>query len=155
MTKRSAEQVGFTLVEALLTIVILAVVIGFAAPGMRTLALAQNVKSTSFDLHATLTLARSAALTRNIDVAVTPLADNWASGWVVRDADGVELRRDIRPASVAISGPSALTFSPTGRPHPAGTPFSVSSSELDPSQQRCVRLSLNGRTRATRGACTT
>jgi type IV fimbrial biogenesis protein FimT len=145
---------GFTLIEALITLAILAILVSLAGPAMRDLILAQRVKNATYDLHAALDLARSTALTRNIDIVLAPEPAGWSAGWVIRDANGIELWRENSIASISISGPGSVTFQPNGRPSSTATPFALSAAELGTSYHRCIRLQLNGRAHTNPGVCT-
>ena len=74
---------GFTLVELLVVMAIAVVLLGVAAPSLRDIILAQRVKNASFDVFASITSARSEAITRNVPVTIAPAGGNWSNGWLV------------------------------------------------------------------------
>ncbi len=91
---------GFTLLEMLVALTLLAVLAAAAAPSFSGL-LQSNLAATHADaLMTSLTLARSEAIKRNLRVTLCKSADgascttagDWAQGWLVfvdRDANGV------------------------------------------------------------------
>ena len=73
---------GFTAVELLVTIAILAVLSTLAAPSMTSLIESWRVRQAAEDLQSSLYLARSEAIKHGGDVTLT--ADsNWSSGWKI------------------------------------------------------------------------
>jgi type IV fimbrial biogenesis protein FimT len=92
-------RAGFTLIEMMVAISVVAILIGVAAPGLRDFML--NVRLTGYanDLLTTLMLARSEATKRDVRVSVCARKKNhdgecangqqWNNGWmVVIDANG-------------------------------------------------------------------
>ena len=85
---------GFTLLEALVTVAVIAVVIGAAAPAYGTWTDRQRVESSAARLAATLGAARADAIRFASPVALCASADGascaggWADGWLAfRDDD--------------------------------------------------------------------
>ncbi len=86
---------GFTIIELMITVGILAVVAAFAAPTFTSMVQRNKMDKVRDDLFADLVLARSEALARNKPVtvcatsnptAVSPTCSNsnsWATGWLV------------------------------------------------------------------------
>jgi len=143
---------GFTTVELMVTVAILAVLTAIAVPSLRGLVQQQRVKTASFDIYAGLILARSEAIKRNASVTVTPTGADWAAGWTTADANGAIAKQD--PFSgVTIAGPGTVTFNGMGRLSGAATSFSISSTSVDASKFRCVSLDISGRPVTKEGAC--
>jgi type IV fimbrial biogenesis protein FimT len=144
---------GFTIVEMIVAIGVLCIVIALAGPAMSGMITTQQVRSASQDVYASLTIARSEALTRNTSVTVEPLLGDWAKGWTVTDAGGTVLRRQDAYPRITLSGPARVVFNGDGRPDSIATPFSFAASNLDTPNHRCVRLRLNGRSSISSGGC--
>lgn len=144
---------GFTVVELAIVVAIISVLVYLLGPSMSRMVVSQRLKNASFDLASTLSLARSEALTRNLNVTVSPVTENWADGWTVTDANGGVLRRQSAYDRIAVSGPVRITFTGDGRPDTTATPFAATSTEVEASLYRCVRLRLNGRAYVAKGAC--
>jgi type IV fimbrial biogenesis protein FimT len=95
--KRRAR--GFSLLELMIALTMLAILVGLAAPSYRAFTRNNTVTAAHNDLVTSLTLARSEALRRNRTVSVCASADgascgdatNWNTGWIAftdRDAAG-------------------------------------------------------------------
>ena len=104
------RQRGFTLIEAMVVVALLAIVGAIAAPSFRSFIATMNSKSAAFDLINDLSLARSEAIKLNANVQVVPIGSDWAKGWRVMQGANVlhveaknsgELRQVIRIAAGA------------------------------------------------------
>jgi type IV fimbrial biogenesis protein FimT len=144
---------GFTLIEALVVMAILAILVGVAAPAMSGLVVGQQLKTAGYDLSSSIVLARSEALTRNVSVTVAPPDGNWAHGWTITEAGGTVIRRQNAYPRVTLTGPATLIFSGDGRPNTTAIPFAVTASDANASSYRCVRIRTNGRPILAAGAC--
>lgn len=117
---------GFTAIELMVTLTVLAVLVSLAVPSFKELVAAQRLRTASFDLRSDLVFARSEALKRNQNVTIAPRLDGgWQTGWVViLDSTATELRtRNGVGAGVTVdSAADAITFNGGGRvSSPAGT----------------------------------
>lgn len=157
------RQPGFTLVEMMFVIVILAVLLSLAAPSFSELAKSQQVRSVAVDLHADITLARSEAIKRGAQVFIvardTATAKDWAKGWDVSLASPVTTTsvlksQDAFSGGVSATGATGLTIGRAGRPiASATTSFEVKHSDIDASKWRCVTVDLAGRPATKTGGC--
>lgn len=150
---------GFTLIELMVTVSIIAVVSAIAAPSFRSLIGTINSKSAAFDLIGDLTAARSEAIKRNQNTTVAPLAGDWANGWEVLRADGEALReRAALTSSLTVGGAPAagVTFRPNGRladdTVDTNLTWSISSS-ISGVTARCVVITTTGSARSKTGGC--
>jgi type IV fimbrial biogenesis protein FimT len=100
-------QVGFTLIEVLVVMVVLAVLVGLAAPSFRTSI--QNVRTSAAgeELTAFMSYARSEAIRRGARVSVCPTANGtscgggWSQGFmVVLDASASDGTESVNLAEV-------------------------------------------------------
>jgi type IV fimbrial biogenesis protein FimT len=144
---------GFTLVEALIVIGVLAILAGLTAPGLSGMVVKQQLKNAGFDIASTITLARSEALTRNVAVTVAPPDGNWAHGWTVTEAGGTLIRRQNGYQRIVLNGPANVIFTGEGRPNSTATPFAVTAGDANADSYRCVRIRTNGRPILAAGAC--
>lgn len=120
---------GFTLIEALITLTIIALCIGFAAPAFTQLIQAQQMTAASHALVTSFALARQASVTQRVAVLVDNQDGNWSSGWLVYadqngnsrwdDGEPVIRKFDPQPKGVVIKGNSPVRryvrYTPTGR----------------------------------------
>lgn len=153
-TMRTAH--GFTLVELVIVVAVVGVLAGVAAPSFNEIILAQRLKSTSFDLIASLSYARSEAIKRNATITIAPEGGNWASGWTVKH--GTDLLRSqpsVANVTITLTGTTNIEYGRSGRV----TTGANSTIEIDDNQSlsgiqpRCIRVNPAGVPRATQGAC--
>ncbi len=142
------------MIEMLVVLIILAVLAAIAAPNMGQMIRTQRVKTASFDVFSTLTLARGEAIKRNVSVTITPTDGNWAHGWTITDAYANVVRTQASYSNVTISGPGTVVYTGSGR-ITGGVPpqFSLSASDVASFNQRCIRVDLSGRPVSMEGAC--
>jgi type IV fimbrial biogenesis protein FimT len=156
-TMRAAKRAaGFTLLEAMISVVILGVLAAMAGPSFSTMVANQRMKGASSDLFGSLTMARSEALKRNQSVTVTPATTlQWESGWSTANptSAGLFLEKHDAIAKISIGGPESITFTPNGRVS-GGTAASFSFSATGTSAQRCLKTDLSGRPYILQSACT-
>lgn len=143
---------GFTLVELMITVTIVAIVLVIGIPSFKNFVLNQRVKTASSQIFFALTLARSEAIKRNAEVRLVKTGTNWQDGWTVSTVTGsVTLSTQEALSNVAISGPaSSVTYSAIGRLTGGVSPtFSVEGG----SSARCVSVSLSGVPSTKTGTC--
>lgn len=97
---------GFTLIELMVTLGVLAVLVSIAAPSFNTMIQNNRMTTRANDLVTALQLARSEAIKRGTAVTVTATGGNWNSGWTVATG-GTDLR--VYPAAAG-----TITFTETG-----------------------------------------
>ncbi len=75
---------GFTLIEAMVVLSILAIVMTFAVPAARNLMIRGALTGAANNVVAALTLARGQAINENrFQMAIMPAAGGWQNGWCV------------------------------------------------------------------------
>lgn len=145
---------GFTLVELMLTIAVLAVLLGIGVPQFNSFVRSQAVKTASFDTVRMLTLARSEAIKRNNDVDINPVDGGWQNGWTVTVTEGgttTTLAQQPAFDGLSVTGPATgLTYGSQGRLKGAtAATFQFTGS----SASRCVSVSLSGLPSSKMGNC--
>ena len=172
MKHSSALQEGFTLLECLVAIVVMATLTVLAVPAFRDLLVRRSVLLTAEALVGDLRFARSEAIKRGTQVSVCRSANgsacsatgNWVEGWIVfvdRNTKGVVdpgdevLRVQARqPQLESIAGDNPATdkasfnFLPTGMSGPSTQTFKLTPVAPAPSNSlRVVCVSSQGRPR--------
>ena len=145
---------GFTIIELMLVLTIVAVMATMALPNLTQSAKDQRVKTASFDVFSTLVTARSEAITRNASVTVTPTSGTtaWASGWEVTIGGSVLRKQDALP-SLTITGPTTVVYNGNGRISGTTAPTFELSATGSSITMRCITVDLSGRPVTKAAAC--
>ena len=140
---------GFTLIELMVTVSVLAILLAVAAPSFSSFVAGQKVKSASNDLTTALILARSEAIKRNADIVIAPVtADSWASGWSVTAAGTTLLQQQALFGVSLTKTPSTITYRSSGRPT-ATSSFEIAGA----STVRCLSVDTSGIPSTKKAAC--
>ena len=147
---------GFTLIELMIVLVILAVILTVAVPGFSQLTLTTRLKSYANEILSSVYLARSEAIKRGVPVTLCVSTDgstcagsgDWELGWIVRAQDGTVIKwsKDINDNyKLTSSAGHTLTFQPSGA---ANTASDFKICRLTPTvgnQERTVSMIATGR----------
>lgn len=154
---------GFTLVELLVTVVVLGILTAIAVPGFQSWIQSSRTLTVTDELNTAIQLARSEALKRrkNVIICRANAAFNacedgadWSSGWLTREVSGQMIRVWEAPAGTTVSGPAAgITFRSNGLSSAAGN-FEVQNGGCADSKKRTIAVSATGNTTASQGTCT-
>ena len=155
LQSRGGRPRGFTLVEMMVTMLILAIVIGFAVPTFRDAALSSRLTGHANDLLASVQIARSEAIKRNAVVTLCISTDGstcageggWEQGWIVLTNDGTVIQRQPALAPefriTEAGGRTELLFPPTVvGVGPAS--FTVCRAQPAGSQERVLNVTASG-----------
>ncbi|MGQ7959169.1 GspH/FimT family pseudopilin [Pseudomonas sp. SP16.1] len=155
------SQKGFSLIELMVTLAVLAIVLGLAAPSFSSMLQDNRALSLGSELQGALQYARSEAVKRRLEVVICrrnaagSACDNgadWSAGWLVRQAGGDVLKVWDRAQGMAVAGPNAgVTFRGNGMA--SATVFSVKPTACTDTQKRVIALSATGATSVTKDAC--
>jgi prepilin-type N-terminal cleavage/methylation domain-containing protein len=84
-----ARQAGFTVIELMIAVVLVAILTLFALPSFRETAVRNNVSVLNNSLIHTMNVARAEAVRRGVAVSVNSTGGStWSGGWSVVDASG-------------------------------------------------------------------
>ena len=159
---------GFTLVELMVTIMVLVVLVSIAVPSFDNIRLLSRLNSYSTDLVAGSQVARSEAIKRNAQVTLCVSSNGtscattgqWETGWIVISGTQVIQKQPATASGYQMrdsGGLSALAFEATGVGATAAN-FTICRSSPVGSQERVVKVSATGRSsiaRTSTGICGT
>ena len=116
MAKRTMSR-GFTLIELMITLVILAVVITIGVPSLSEFVASQHVRTTASDIMADMAFARAEAIKESRVAIMTPInAADWKDGWrICVDLDGggdCDVPGEVRKTATPISGRTKVCATP-------------------------------------------
>lgn len=149
-----SKHAGFTLIELMVTISIVAIIATLAAPSFAEFSASQRVKAAASNLFISILRARSEAIKRDTTITLAPIGGDWADGWTMQNPAFPDLnieRQDLK-GNITISGPASLRYRNSGRLADTTIPgFNISAEGT--SNQRCVTVSLSGQPVNKKGAC--
>jgi len=121
-----SRQAGFTIIELMITLTVLAIILAAAVPTFRDFTRNNRVIAAQNDLVTAMSLARSEAIKRSADVILCPTDSggttcsstlNWANGWLVRvasDANPLQVWSAPGGDLTAVSTIDQLRYQPIG-----------------------------------------
>jgi|GEM_PF-2563019 len=125
------HQAGMTLVELMVSMIILGLITSAGLPAMKDFFDRKNIDAIAPFFERTIKLARVEASHRNVDVRVRPSSgnDDWSQGWFIEYTDPTDStvkiiikRFDAIQSGITFSSPTfddttagQLTISPTGQ----------------------------------------
>jgi len=156
---------GMTLVELIISLTILAILAGMAAPSMQHFVQRQRISAASFELVAAINFARQHAVAKREYTVLCPSADGracsgdnqWHRGWIVfrdRNRDrSVDAESEILRIGAPLhhihadsAGRTHLRFMPSGFAY--GTNLTIKLCDLsNPDNSRAITVSNSGRAR--------
>jgi len=154
------RALGFTLIELMVTIAIVAILLAVALPSFEGSMRSNRLATTTNELISTIALARSEALRSRRGAGLCATADglacgtNWNLGWMVwadangngvlnSPADTVVRHVQAHPALNLTAGAGTIAFNNRGGPR-APTEFTLRPSDCPASQEMINTLTMNG-----------
>ncbi len=156
-------QQGFTLIELMVTIMVMAIILMVAVPSFNEATLGSKLGSLANNFVASVQLARSEAIKRNAAVTLCASSDGstctgaWKDGWIVRAGTTVIYTQAPLPRGFLLSesgGATSLVFQPTGVGATSATLTLCRATPTVGSQKRTIDVSLTGRPSVTKQPAT-
>lgn len=120
---------GFTLIELMIAIMVLAIALSFAVPAFQNSMANSALRSSTMELITAVNAARAEAVSQRKQIALKAVNDDWNDGWLVDYSEGAAgwddddagqtepLQRFERRGTVDVEESGAITlveFQPTG-----------------------------------------
>ena len=163
---RRAHARGMTLTELMITLAVAAVLMVIGVPSFKNASLGSRLSAAANNLLASVQLARSEAIKRNVAVTLCASADGatcaasggWEQGWIIVASGAVMQVQQGLPTGYLLTqsgGTAPLSFQPIGIGASAAT-FTVCRNDPVGSQERVLNVTAAGMafvTRTTTGTC--
>lgn len=172
--KPMADQAGFSMIELLTVVGIVAILAAVGIPSMLDLVHSAQLRSSTSQLYDAIIRARSEAVKRNLEVDVQPgtkcvvpaskNTEDWTTGWSVWTLDSkgacdVVLQQYPATQNISIL-PTAggISYLPTGRlSNSSANTFTITTTQSATIPARCIVISASGQPSVRTGtadACT-
>ncbi|MGC9456382.1 MAG: GspH/FimT family pseudopilin [Halothiobacillaceae bacterium] len=154
---------GFSLIELMITISLLAVILGLAVPSFNFLIQSNRATTLANDLMTAITFTRSEAIRRGEAVRLCPSDDgakcggSWTDGWITKaDSETAPSRVWDAPRSgtvINVTSTVPIEFGPLGNLETSEVSFEAYQEGCSGNHQRIITIEANGASSVTKAAC--
>lgn len=155
MKARPARSQGFTLIELIVSLSVVAILATLAVPAFRNMIAQSEIRNAATSLSVAMTRARSEATKRSATIRVVRKGGGWATGWEIQDPSNAVLAEQGAVKGVTFdSAPASVVYLSTGRVQgaPSDYRFTLTSSKVS-TIQRCVSVDVSGAPSIKTAAC--
>jgi len=160
---------GFTLVEVIVTLVVVAIIIAVGIPGLSSMMANNRAIANSNDLVTALSFSRNEAVKRGMRVSICAKSsaaqgnltcsennDNWPNGWFAFVSSTAEPLRSwpAPPGDFTMTGPVSISFNSSGAIEGDPTTLTIAYSHCTGQQNRTISIATTGHTSITKTSCT-
>lgn len=145
-------QGGFTLVELMVTISVMAILLAIAVPSFINASLNSKLNTIANTFVSSAQLARSEAIKRNTPVTLcasstgTGCAGNWSEGWVVlAGGQAIAVQGTLAQGFVLAGDVTSIVFQPTGVGADTANLVACRSAPSVGASRRLITVSITGR----------
>lgn len=144
---------GFTLLELMVTLAVLAILVGIAVPSLSDATLTGKLASSANDLVAGVAMGRSEAIKRNTVTSLCVSSNGtscgsggWEQGWIVISGSTVIQKHPAAPTGFKVTSSVAkIDFQPSGVGNTQASVTVCRSAPTAGAQERVVNVSATGR----------
>jgi type IV fimbrial biogenesis protein FimT len=142
---------GFTLIELMITLLIMAIMLAWAVPSFQEIVRQNRLTTETNELVTALNLARSEAIKRGRNVTVTPSGGDWGAGWTIATTDSGGTAVTVRTGdgvsgTLSMSGGAAtFSYAATGFRNDGNGQSQINVCDSESSRGRQITISTMGR----------